>query len=269
MSFLRDSEGFMSKRETADFYNAEMLSVYWETKPEIIEKLLPPPLKPAKIPVAYAFVATYPKTNFGVSYNEAALFLSCQFEDNNSNLLEGYCLAMPVTNDMALVAGREVFGYPKKLADVHFNREKRFAEGWVERHGTRFFEVKAKLNGRPNSSDFIELFTERTGGGVGNEFPIVCYNYKHFPSPDGASFDYKPRLIKEEVLFKPEELKLGNAEIILKSSDNDPWAEIEVERILGALYLKGNNSMLKGFVVAELEPEKFIPYSFLKWDIEM
>jgi acetoacetate decarboxylase len=265
MSFLRDSGGFMSKRETADFYDAEMLAVYWETKSEIIEKLLPPPLKPASRPMANAFVATYPKTNFGVSYNEAALFLSCEFEGVEG----GYCLSMPVTSDMALVAGREVFGYPKKIAEVYFNREKRLVEGWVERHGTRYFEVKAKLNGRPNSSDFIELVTERTGGGVGNEFPIVCYNYKHFPSPDGNFFDYKPRLIKEEVMFKPDEIKLGSAEVILKSSESDPWGEVVVEKVLGAIYLKGNNSMLKGYVVAELEPEKFLPYSFIKWDIEM
>ncbi|GAG93914.1 unnamed protein product, partial [marine sediment metagenome] len=31
----------MTKRETADFYDAEMLVVYWETKPEIIKRLLP------------------------------------------------------------------------------------------------------------------------------------------------------------------------------------------------------------------------------------
>ena len=31
-------------RETIDFYDAEMLTVIWETKPEIVRRLLPPPL---------------------------------------------------------------------------------------------------------------------------------------------------------------------------------------------------------------------------------
>jgi len=31
-----------------EFYDAEMLVVMWETKPEIIKRLLPPPLKPTK-----------------------------------------------------------------------------------------------------------------------------------------------------------------------------------------------------------------------------
>jgi len=256
----------MSSRETADFYDAEMLAVYWETKQKIIKKLLPPPLKPLEeTPFAYAFVAHYPKTNFGVTYNEAALFLTCEYEGVEG----GYCLAMPVTNDMAMAGGREVFGFPKKMANIHFNREKRNVEGWVERHGTRFFEVKSKLNGRPNSPDFIQMFTERTGGTIGTDISSISYNYKHFASPDGDYFDYTPRLVKQETVLRPTELKLGSAEITLKSSDSDPWGEVEIERILGAIYLKGNNSMLKGSVVAELEPEKFLPYSFLKWDIEI
>ncbi len=267
MSFLRTSGGFMSNRETADFYDAEMLAVYWQTKPDIIKRLLPPPLKPAEMPIIFAFVADYPRTNFGSIYKEAAVFLSCEYE----GIEGGYCLAMPVTDDMALVAGREVFGYPKKLANIHFRKEKRDVEGWSERHGTRYFEVKAKLNGRPNSPEFIQLVAERTGGTPGGSKDIiqVCYNYKHFPSPDGNYFDYKPRLIREEVVFRPSELKLGSAQLILKSSESDPWGELEIEEILGAIYLKGTNSMLKGYVVAELEHEKFIPYSFLKWDIKI
>jgi acetoacetate decarboxylase len=267
MSFLRTTGGLFSKRETADFYDAEMLTVYWQTKPEIIKRLLPPPLKPVELPIVYAFVADYPRTNFGSVYKEAAVFLSCEYE----GIEGGYCLSMPVTDDMALAAGREVFGYPKKIANIHYHKEKRDVEGWSERHGTRYFEVKSKLNGRPNSPEFIQLVAERTGGtpGAGTAITIVCYNYKHFPSPDGNYFDYKPRLIREEVIFRPNELKLGSAELKLKSSENDPWGELEVEKILGALYLKGNNSMLKGYVVAELEPEKFVPFSFLKWDIEV
>ena len=265
MSFLRDSKGIMGSRETLDFYDAEMLVVYWETKPEIIEKLLPPPLKPLETPIVNAFIADYPGTNFGVKYKEAALFLSAEFE----GIEGGYCLAMPVTNDMALAAGREVFGFPKKLSTIHFNREKRTVEGWVERHGTRFFEVKAKLNGRPNSSEFIQLFIEKTGGAIGTDISVISYNYKHFPSPDGEYFDFQPRLISQETVLHPAELKLGSAELTLKSSESDPWGEVEIVKMLGAVYIKGNNSMLKGSVVAELEPEKFMPYSFLKWDIEI
>ena len=54
MGFVKTFEQIMAKtRATTDFYDAEMLIVFWETKPEIIAKLLPPPLKPANHPIAY------------------------------------------------------------------------------------------------------------------------------------------------------------------------------------------------------------------------
>lgn len=176
-----------------------------------------------------------------------------------------YCLAMPVTDDMALVAGREVFGYPKKMANIHFKLEKREVEGWVERHGERFFEVQAKLTGKLNVEDALEIFMER----IGTEPVIVVFNFKHFPAPEGDGFDYNPRLIREEITMKPKTMKMGQVEIKLKSSENDPWGEIEIERVLGAVYMKTNNSMQKGSVVAEVEPEKFAPYAFLKWDKDL
>ncbi|MFX1256544.1 MAG: acetoacetate decarboxylase family protein [Promethearchaeota archaeon] len=261
MSFKRATGEIFSGRDTIDFYNAEVLFAFWETKPEIIKKLLPPPLKPAERPYANAFVANYPKTNFGVSYLESALFITAEFDG-----VEGaYCLAMHVTNDMALVGGRETMSYPKKFGDIYINREKRNVEGWSERHGTRLFDIKAKLNNRLNAPEIFEYFMERTSG---PEIVFVVYNVKHFPSPDLKGFDYNPRLIREEIVSKPREVKMGQIEMTLGSTDSDPWGEIEVKRVLGGVYSIANNSMLKGKVVAELDPEEFAPYAFLKWDID-
>ena len=104
MSFVKTPEEIEQKfrMESGDFYDAEMLVIYWETKEDIIKRLLPPPLKPAKHPVASAFVANYPRTNFGVSYKEAALFIHAEHE----GIVGMYCLSMPVDNDIALILGR-------------------------------------------------------------------------------------------------------------------------------------------------------------------
>ena len=68
MGFVKSFEEIMAtSRDKAEFYDAEMLTVFWETKREIVERLLPPPLEPTEIPLVTAFVANYPKTNFGVS----------------------------------------------------------------------------------------------------------------------------------------------------------------------------------------------------------
>ena len=264
MGFVKTFAEIMAyRRETADFYGAEMLTVLWETKPEIVAKLLPPPLKPTSQPVAMAFVANYPSTNFDVTYKESALFLRAVHNNEEG----GYCLAMPVTNDIAMAAGREIFGFPKKMADIHFKRDGDSVEGWTERRGIRFMEVRAKLTGKFNDAAAQEIVMAM-GNGAAGSMKAISYNFKYFPAPEGNAFDYNPRLVRQETILRPKEMFLGHAEIILQHSNYDPWAEIEVVRPLGAFYSIGDNSMLGGKTVAEVGLLEFIPYAFLKWDMK-
>ncbi|RJP22371.1 MAG: hypothetical protein C4520_08265, partial [Candidatus Abyssobacteria bacterium SURF_5] len=249
MGFVKTYEEIAQmQRETGEFYEAQMLAVVWETKPEIVRRLLPPPLEPAERPLAFGFIADYPRTNFGVTYLEAALFLQARFKGETG----AYCLSMPVTNDMAMAGGREVYGYPKKIAKIELNREGSDVEGWVERHGVRFLDVRAKLSGKFNMEGAQDVFSQilsQNGDGV-----VVAFNFKHFPAPEGGAFDYSPRLIREEVEFRPYLIEGGEAEIILNHSEYDPWDEVEVVKTLGAIYTHSNNIMRRGAVVAEVDP---------------
>jgi len=240
-----------------EFYDAEMLVVMWDTKPDIVKRLLPPPLKPTRRPLATAFIAHYPKTNFGPFYYEGALFLRAEFEGIEGN----YCLAMPVTRDLAMAGGREEFGYPKKIADIQFKHDVNSVGGHVERHGIRFFEVRTKLTGKTNTEEFQSLVLNET-----TEEGVVAYNFKHPFAPDDSGFDYKPRLVRERTILRPNVAEWGEAEVFLAHSEHDPWAEVEVVRVLGAVYTVGNNTMLRGDVVAEVDPVAFEPYAYLKWD---
>lgn len=265
MGFVKTLQEIMSfNRPTADFYAAEMLTILWETKPATVAKLLPPPLQPASQPVAMAFVANYPRTNFDVTYKESALFLRAVYNGEEG----GYCLSMPVTNDIAMAAGREVFGFPKKMADIHIGRNGHSVEGWTERRGIRFMEVRAKLTGKFNDPAAQEIVMAARNLGADGSIKAISYNFKHFPAPEGTSFDYNPRLVKQETILRPKEILLGEAEIIFRHSDYDPWAEVEVVKMLGALYTVGDNSMLRGKSVAEVGFMEFAPYAFLKWDMK-
>ena len=110
-----------------------------------------------------AFIADYPSTNFGVPYKESALFVKASFEGQ-----EGfYCLSMPVTNDMAMAGGREIWGYLKKLANIEIQREGDRLEGSTERHGIQFMKVKANLTGKINDNsatdELLSLGLNREG----------------------------------------------------------------------------------------------------------
>ena len=265
MGFVKTLQEIMANtRPTADFYGAEMLIVFWETKPEIVAKLLPPPLKPANQPIAMAFVANYPRTNFDVVYKESALFLRAVYNGEEG----GYCLSMPVTSDMAMAAGREFLGFPKKMAEIHFKRDGHSVDGWTERRGIRFMDVRAKLTGKFNDAAAQEIVKSSLSVGADGSINAISYNFKHFPAPEGGAFDYNPRLVKQETVLRPKEMVFGEAEIILRHSDYDPWAEVEVVKMLGALYTVGDNSMLRGKTVAEVGFLEFAPYAFLKWDMK-
>jgi acetoacetate decarboxylase len=259
MGFVESLEKIAeSSKRNGEFYDAEVLTIYFETKQEVVARLLPPPLKPTQFPMGVAFVANYPKTNFGVTYRESGLFLATEFNGE-----EGvYCLAMPVTDDMALILGRERFGYPKKIGDIHLRRNKTQVDGWTERHGVRFLEAKANLTGQFNDPVAQQMLMER----MTTNPEMVVFNFKYFHSPGGEGFDYNPRLIREVVEFRPNSMEMGEAELVFRPSDHDPWSDVEIVRVLGAVYTIGNNTMLPGSVVAEADQTEFAPYAFMKLD---
>jgi len=259
MGFVKSLEEIAENYlQNGEFYDAEILTIYFETKPEVVKRLLPAPLEPAPWPIGGVFIANYPKTNFGVTYLESALLLQAQFDGEEG----AYCLAMPVTDDMALILGREVFGYPKKIGNIHLERNGEKVEGWTERHGVRFLEARAKLTGTFNDEAAQKMMTDR----MASSQDIVVFNFKYFPAPGRDGFDYNPRLVREVVEFRPESMELGEAELVFRASDHDPWSDVEIVRVLGAVYTIGNNTMLPGSVVAEADQIEFAPYAFMKVD---
>ena len=257
MSFIRESKEsqLFDRLESADFYDAETFSVFWETKQEIIEKLLPPPLEPFEKPIARAYVAHFPRTNFGEAYKESALMLLCQYKGE----VGVYILAMHVDSDMAMALGREMFGYPKKMAEIKL-KKRVGASGSGKRRGTKVVEMQSKIMKNISEDEAIEMEL-----GPDEEQHNV-FLFKHFPSHDASGFDYAPRLVKSPVAIHRRSIAVGHGKIKFEPSNYDPWHEVEVVKMLGASYTVGNQEMLKGEKLAEVESESFKPYSYLKWD---
>jgi acetoacetate decarboxylase len=259
MGFVKSLEEVAKSHQGyLEFYDAEMLTVFFVTRQEVSQKLLPPPLKPAAMPLGYAFLANYPKTDFGVAYLESALFLAAEFNGE----MGLYCLSMPVTNDMALILGRETFGYPKKMANIRLKRDGSEVDGWADRHGVRLLDVRAKLTGTFNDEAALGMMKAR----LESNPDAIVFNYKYFQAPNGKGFDYNPRLVREVVKLSRKSMEFGQADIVVRSSDHDPWGEIEIVKVLGATYTVSNNTMLPGAVVAEVDQDEFAPYAFMKLD---
>jgi acetoacetate decarboxylase len=230
--------------------DAVMVMAMFRTKADVVKKVLPPPLEPDPASMGSAYVAEFHRTNFGVTYNEAALFISAQYRGE----VGSYCLSMPVTNDMALIGGREVYGFPKKIAEtINVKREGNKVTGVCVRKGVPIITIKVNLKG-PAEPGAI---------------PPIGPNYlfKHFQNPRLDSFDYNPRLVKQRNQIDWGKVELGEGELTLAKSKHDPVSEIPVEEVVMAGYTEGMEiRMQPGEVVAEVDPIEFSPYSFIKED---
>lgn len=124
--------------------------------------VLPPGMKLADPPTATVFVADYPFTTFGSVYREAAVLLHC--EDGKGPHL--HCPWMVVDDDTALILGRELLGFPKKMAEISLEIHEGRAVGTVVRKGAELI----RLEGVPteDESDPPALFDRRFVNVIGS-----------------------------------------------------------------------------------------------------
>jgi acetoacetate decarboxylase len=172
---------------------------------------------------------------------------------------------MPVTDDRAMIGGREIFGFPKKIANVKLTRKGNEVYAFSERLGIKNIEINAKLTGKFNDPETPKIIKE-IGLLPGRRKNAVNYNFKYFPAPNKEGFDYNPWLVKQETAVSPKSMEMGEVDIELNSTVHDPWGEVEIVKVLGALYLKTDNTMLPGQKLTEVDPDEFLPYSYIKWD---
>lgn len=237
----------------------------FETDPVVAKKILPSPLVFSSDNLATVFVAKYPETNFGCVYNEGALFLKCKYKGESGY----YCLSMPVDDDMALIAGRERFGYPKKIADsITLEKKDDVVVGKVIRKETEILKIECRLSDyAPDAYMGGEGTPTKDWNGVPC-YKIISFLFKYFPNPGGNGFDYLPRLIREPILFRLNERpKTGIGTVNLASTIYDPLGEVVVGKVINIFYGKFHNTMLPGKVVGRVwNPLKFVKHAFFKGD---
>jgi acetoacetate decarboxylase len=248
--------GFVKTREELDRYfklgvrrfpGARMLGVLFEAKPEVTASLLPPPLEQADQPGGLIFIADYPVTNLGPGYREGALFIRCKYRGESGS----YCLSMPITSEPRMHNGRDVFGFPKKMANIHLEKAANRAHGWVERGGIRFVEIEVTLTGTIP------------------ELPPMgpTFLFKAMPRIDlTPGFDGPVLLAAQRTEIVARSVEIGTADLTLRPSAQDPWAEIEGLKVTAAFYLESDNTMLPGKILAEVNPEHYLPHYFKMTD---
>lgn len=261
-------------RKHASFFHQEKIQVFWAIPQEVYEHLLPPGLEPT-IPLAIAYVSNFTRPEHLYPYTEGALFVTAA----HKGVPGCYCLSMPLDgNDQAQNLGREYFGYPKKTARVKLIRRGDVIEGWIERNDVRIFEVKAEI-GAFNIPDLGEMF-------IGYKKPETLvtddavYNLHYEMNSLQNEIDFSDRTGRSyrniRLLRQYNDIEIHSAEpakvisLTMNESEDDPWAELVPDRIIGAEYVRYTTHM-KGCDLCQTyetkeERESVLPYMFLRWD---
>ncbi len=94
------------------FVDREYMIISYETDPEIIREQLPEPLELIDTPIVhYEWILMPDSSGFG-SYTESGLVIPCRYNGEEMN----FVAQMYLDDDPPIVAGREIWGFPKKYA---------------------------------------------------------------------------------------------------------------------------------------------------------
>ena len=135
------SEAAKHESEAYIWRNARVLLVEVPVARETAAAWLPAPLEPAESPSASIFIADYPETAVGLVYREAGILLHARDGAGPAR----HCSWMVVDDDAALILGREMLGYPKKMAEISLVESGSGVVGSVRRKGTEIMRIEASL----------------------------------------------------------------------------------------------------------------------------
>ena len=98
------------------FYNREFVIISYRTDPDALREVVPEPLEVVGDVVNYEFIRMPDSTGFG-DYTETGQVIPVRFRAADGTVQEGgYVHAMYLDDNSPIAGGREIWGFPKKLA---------------------------------------------------------------------------------------------------------------------------------------------------------
>src|SRR3954466_12208239 len=105
------------------FFNREYFIITYRTDPEALAAVVPEPLEVTEPLVKYEFIRMPDSTGFG-DYTETGQVIPVRFKTPTDEVQEGgYVHAMYLDDNSPIAGGREIWGFPKKLATPKLSHE--------------------------------------------------------------------------------------------------------------------------------------------------
>ena len=257
-SFLLAKENIANFGKISLMNNQEGLYISYLTDPSAIAKILPPPLKPFSMPVVTISICHIHNPSFADDYYEAILGVYATYGKSLGLYTVGLVLGGPGA-EMAVQCGRDNGSIPKKLgAEIVIRRDGDRVTAGVTRRGTQLIEASMQL-GEYNSPltgalyQFPEAGKQTFGGGF-------YFHFDRMPDEKGESHFQNGALLMNQCEYNYQAWEPGTVSMNLKSSIDDPWAELPINTIIGGAYSKNSLLVHKLNLVEKLEIDDIIPY---------
>lgn len=224
---------------------AQCLEVVYETDPDIVAAVLPPPLR-AHVKPYVRFNITQVDMGGGYRFGAGWFGVHAMHGDQEGE----YPLFMPMTTEQATIGGREVFGEPKKIAQVSIERDGDRVTGHVGRMGFDLIEVTGTITGtrEPTERDSCDFY------------------FKVSPSPEVKNtLDSDPLLVHSYKHHTERKVELVDGLVSLKDSPLDFVADIPVRRIVEITWSE-RSSVLHGKIVASVPRADIEPFLHQRYD---
>jgi acetoacetate decarboxylase len=208
---------------------------------DIKKEFLPPELEAVEFPFDAIFIAEYPDSSIG-PYNENLILLYCKHKKDPGL----FVMNIYVDDDGALTAGREIWGYPKKMCDISLSKvENNIVRGKLVRKGKTIIDIEAELTEKAPGLD---------PGYIVQSFPLI--NLKLIPDVKDNNKPVLKQLTATKIKWENFTVKKGLKVKSLSSefSEYDICSKIlEASDInMGGFYIEGDQTLPNGEMIQDL-----------------
>ncbi len=218
------------------FKGARLLRFDYETEPETAAGLVPEQLRLTEPATAFLLINAYPWSTLG-PYREAVLGVNVHYGDRPLH----YITHLILDSDVPILAGRELYGFPKKMGIIEFAQQDDVLAAYVERpRGIRIcsgvFRPESPLEPPPPDGT-----------------PLQTCALRVVPSPAKDRDHSLVELIQTDMVLRSVEVWTGTGSCDFPGiSVLDPWHRLSVKRMVAATSLVADFVLPEGRILETL-----------------
>jgi acetoacetate decarboxylase len=206
--------------------------VVYETDIENVKRVIPAPLEP-RSNIVITWISQFELGTTQGAFKEMAIYVQVKYKDYEGD----YEPFLYVNSPLPLTAGREIWGYQKKMAEIGLTLEQEAAIGKVTRLDHQILkalvvpEYEAQMSEIPWSRDGV-------------------FSLKYIPSAEENGEPLR-ELVLTEGKFTAQDGKFfgGRASVVYEHSEIDPTYILEPKRIIGGFFGQGDLYLPFGKIV--------------------